>query len=159
MSKLIHFRKPRLRFTPKGVRITRPSARIGGKVGVNISKSGYSTSVRTGIGTFSSKRHKWVPKITPAQSGERRGCFTTIIRILILPFAFIATIIKALLNLKITLPFIKERPVQVNAVLLLLILIALCFGCTIAYVIADNSLRSIGVLPTFTPTPTLTLTP
>lgn len=96
MSKLIHIRKPKLRVTSKGVRVTKPSARIGGKVGVNISKSGYSTSVRTGIGTFSSERHKWAPEATKTKAAKRRGCSAAIIGILFLPLAFIGTIINAL---------------------------------------------------------------
>jgi len=33
MGKLIKFRKPRIRITSKGVRIIKPSARIGGAAG------------------------------------------------------------------------------------------------------------------------------
>ena len=53
MAKLISFRKPRLRVGPKGVRFTSPSARIGGKAGLNISKRGISASARTPVGTIS----------------------------------------------------------------------------------------------------------
>lgn len=56
MSKLISVRKPRLRIGPTGVRVTRPSARIGGKAGLNISKRGVSASVRTPVGTISTRK-------------------------------------------------------------------------------------------------------
>jgi hypothetical protein len=55
-KKLIKIRKPKLRITPKGVKITNPSARIGGKIGLNISKSGVSGSARTKLGTVSTGR-------------------------------------------------------------------------------------------------------
>jgi len=48
--------KPRVRITSKGVKIIPPRARIGGQVGVNISKSGVGASVRTRHGTVSTKR-------------------------------------------------------------------------------------------------------
>jgi hypothetical protein len=48
--------KPRVRITSKGVRIIPPRAHIGGKVGVNVSKSGISASVRTKHGTVNTKR-------------------------------------------------------------------------------------------------------
>ena len=53
MGKLIKYRKPRLRVTPKGVRVTKPSARIGGKVGLNVSSRGTSAGARTRLGTIS----------------------------------------------------------------------------------------------------------
>jgi hypothetical protein len=56
MGKLISYRKPRLRVTPKGVRVTKPSARIGGKLGLNVSSRGISGSARTKLGTISTGR-------------------------------------------------------------------------------------------------------
>lgn len=53
--KLINIRKPRLRISKKGIGITPPSARIGGKVGINISKRGVSGSVRTKYGTANTR--------------------------------------------------------------------------------------------------------
>jgi len=55
-AKLFSFRKPKVRITKKGLRVTSPSARIGGKSGLNISKSGLSYSIRTKLGTWNSKR-------------------------------------------------------------------------------------------------------
>lgn len=55
-SSLFSFRKPKFRITSKGLKITPPSARIGGKTGINISKSGVSGSMRTKHGTFNTKR-------------------------------------------------------------------------------------------------------
>lgn len=68
MAKLLSFRKPKLRVSSKGVRVTKPSARIGGKVGANISSKGVSFSARTPIGTVSSR--------TGYTSGgtRRKGC-------------------------------------------------------------------------------------
>ncbi len=45
MGKLFTVRKPKLRLTKRGGRITRPSARIGGTFGVNISSRGVHASV------------------------------------------------------------------------------------------------------------------
>jgi hypothetical protein len=49
-KKLISIRKPKLKITRKGVKVTKPSARIGGKAGVNLSSKGVSASLRTGKG-------------------------------------------------------------------------------------------------------------
>lgn len=54
-KKLVHIRQPKVRITSKGVRTSKPSARIGGKTGLNISSHGVSASTRTPIGTFNSK--------------------------------------------------------------------------------------------------------
>lgn len=56
MAKLIKIRKPKVRITTKGVRVSKPSARIGGKTGLNISSQGVSGSVRTGMGTYNTKK-------------------------------------------------------------------------------------------------------
>lgn len=55
-KKLFSVRKPRLRVTSKGFHVRAPSARVGGKIGVNISKSGFSSSVRTGHGSYNTRR-------------------------------------------------------------------------------------------------------
>ncbi len=46
MGKLFSIRRPSLRLTKRGVRVTKPSARIGGAFGVNISSRGVHASVR-----------------------------------------------------------------------------------------------------------------
>lgn len=56
MAKKASIRKPQLRITPKGVRVTKPSVRVGGAVGVNLSAKGARASVRTKKGTLSTKR-------------------------------------------------------------------------------------------------------
>lgn len=56
MGKLFSFRKPKIKLTKKGLKVTNPSLRIGGKAGVNVSKSGVSASLRTSAGTVNSKR-------------------------------------------------------------------------------------------------------
>ena len=66
MGKLISYRKPRLRVTPKGVRVTKPSARIGGKVGLNLSSRGISASARSKLGTINTG------KLT--QGSRNSGC-------------------------------------------------------------------------------------
>lgn len=55
-KKLIKIRKPKMRLTSKGLKVTRPSARIGGKAGVNISSKGVSASARTRRGTISTRK-------------------------------------------------------------------------------------------------------
>ncbi len=46
MGKLFSFRKPGFSISTKGIRFRGPSARAGGAVGVNVSKSGVSGSVQ-----------------------------------------------------------------------------------------------------------------
>lgn len=48
MAKLLKIRKPKLRLTSKGLRISRPSARIGEKVGLNVSSRGVHASIHKG---------------------------------------------------------------------------------------------------------------
>jgi len=48
MAKLLKIRKPKLRLTAKGPRLTRPSARIGGNVGLNVSSRGVHASIQKG---------------------------------------------------------------------------------------------------------------
>ena len=48
--KLIKIRKPKVTLTKRGLKVSKPSARIGNKVGVNVSSKGVSTSVKTGKG-------------------------------------------------------------------------------------------------------------
>lgn len=55
-KQLISIRKPRMSLTKKGLRVTAPSARIGGKAGLNVSRSGVSYSVRSKAGSFNSTR-------------------------------------------------------------------------------------------------------
>lgn len=48
MAKMIRIRKPRLRVTSRGVRVSKPSVRLGGQVGVNISSRGIKPSIHSG---------------------------------------------------------------------------------------------------------------
>jgi hypothetical protein len=48
MPKSVHVRKGGVRLTSRGLRLTRPSARIGGRVGVNISSRGVHATIRRG---------------------------------------------------------------------------------------------------------------
>lgn len=57
--KLISIRRRKLRVKDGKLSVTNRSARIGGKVGANISKTGISFSTRTPIGTISTKKYKW----------------------------------------------------------------------------------------------------
>ena len=50
------FWKPKGKITSKGLKVTPPRARIGGKAGINVSKSGISGSARTKHGTASTRR-------------------------------------------------------------------------------------------------------
>ena len=54
-SSFFTMRKPRLRISPTGIRITKPSVRIGRQVGLNISSRGMSVSARTPMGTINSR--------------------------------------------------------------------------------------------------------
>ena len=54
--KLIKVRKPKVKLTSKGIKVTKPSARIGGRAGFNISSKGVSASARTKAGTASSRK-------------------------------------------------------------------------------------------------------
>jgi ribosomal protein S6E (S10) len=70
--------------------VTPPSARIGGKTGLNISKRGVSGSVRTKYGTFNSRRG-----FSPRLPGRRRtkakggcclpGCGILVMAIMVVP--------------------------------------------------------------------------
>jgi hypothetical protein len=71
-KKLITVRKPRLRITPKGVKVTNPSMRIGGKTGINVSKSGMSASHRGKLATFTTGR------LTPKKLGKS-GCSSVLL--------------------------------------------------------------------------------
>ena len=55
-AKLFSFRGPKLKVGKKGLRVTKPTARIGGKAGVNISSNGVSASLRTKSGSVSTRR-------------------------------------------------------------------------------------------------------
>ncbi len=46
MGKLFSFRRPGLSISTRGIRFRGPSARAGGAVGINVSKSGVSGSVQ-----------------------------------------------------------------------------------------------------------------
>lgn len=50
------FTKPKLKISSKGVKLQAPRVRLGKKVGLNISKSGVSGSIRTKAGTLNTKR-------------------------------------------------------------------------------------------------------
>jgi len=57
MSKLIRIRMPRLRITTKGVKVVKPSARVGGRnVGINVSSKVASASVGTRGATYNTRR-------------------------------------------------------------------------------------------------------
>ncbi len=75
-KKLIKVRKPKLRITPKGVKVTRPSARIGGKTGINLSSSGMSASMRTKFGTINTGRASWKNK-SQKRTSSCLGCSIT----------------------------------------------------------------------------------
>lgn len=93
MSKLISVRKPRLRIGPTGVRVTRPSARIGGKAGLNISKRGVSASVRTPVGTISTR------KVGGSRGTRKAGAAGCVLPALLLLTALVAAIVVAIVAL------------------------------------------------------------
>ena len=55
-NKLLHFRLPKLRFSTRGVKLQRPTMRVGGKAGMNVSSQGVSGSVRAKGVSVSTKR-------------------------------------------------------------------------------------------------------
>lgn len=60
MGKPIKVRKPKIRITRKGIKLSRPSFRIGGKkLGVNVSSSGVSQSGKVaGVGYNTGNKKK-----------------------------------------------------------------------------------------------------
>lgn len=54
-SSAIRITGPRVRVTPRGIRVAKPRARVGRRTGVNVSASGVSLSTRTKAGTFNTK--------------------------------------------------------------------------------------------------------
>jgi hypothetical protein len=82
MGKLFTFRKPKLKVTKKGIKVTSPSARIGGKSGINLSKTGVSASLRTPLGTANTG------KFNPLKASKKNksGCFGILIFIFLIIF-------------------------------------------------------------------------
>jgi hypothetical protein len=79
MAKWFRIRKPSLRLTSKGPKIRAPSVRVGGKAGINVSKSGVSGSVRTPLGSYSTRRGltSRMPRLFSRgskSSHRRKGC-------------------------------------------------------------------------------------
>lgn len=68
-AKLFSFRGHKLKVGKKGLRVTKPTARIGGKAGLNISSKGVSASLRTKSGSVSTRRgisitpFRWLSKL------------------------------------------------------------------------------------------------
>ena len=76
---------PRVRVGKRGIKLQAPRARIGGKTGVNISKSGISASVRTGHGSLST-RTGWSGRLLPRPRArnKRPGCLSVVILVAVL---------------------------------------------------------------------------
>jgi len=81
--KLISVRKPKLRITPRGVKVTKPSARIGRKAGVNVSSRGVSASVRTKAGTISTGRPR----------KKKKGCGLAVLALALVPVGLALAVI------------------------------------------------------------------
>jgi hypothetical protein len=84
------------------------------------------------------------------KQSKNAGCLNTIFRLIGAP-------IKALSSIKLTLPI--GRGYQASGLLIGVFLCALCICGSIGYVWTDTQLRTIGLLPTYTPHPTATNTP
>jgi hypothetical protein len=80
---------PRLRITKNGLKIQPPRARIGGKVGLNISKSGVSGSVRTRSGSFSTKRGITLATSRRKAAKSAAGCLIPIVLSLLLVLSIV----------------------------------------------------------------------
>lgn len=150
MGKWLKFRLPKLRITAKGVRITKPSARIGGAAGVNLSSKGVSASVRTGVGTLNSKRGLTLrmPKMSSKQSSPRAGSSTSEGETMGQSTGKLAQGCSGIL----TNPILSVRGVNLSLLGMLVIACVCCF----AYGMGDHAIRSVGLLPTYTPRPTAT---
>ena len=72
--KLVRVRKPRLRITSKGIKMSKPSVRVGGKTGVNIGKRGVSVSTRGKGWSLNSRRGLSVGGTRRAGKAGRAGC-------------------------------------------------------------------------------------
>jgi hypothetical protein len=81
-KKLIKIRTPKLKITSKGVKVTKPSARIGGKTGLNISSKGVSASHRTKYGTLST-RTGWTRR------KRKKGCSMLLLILSVLPLGVV----------------------------------------------------------------------
>lgn len=77
MAKKVSVYSPRIKVSKRGVRFVAPRARIGGRAGLNISKSGVNASLRTKRGTLNS----------------RHGCTGKLFLILLLPLIIFGWII------------------------------------------------------------------
>lgn len=77
-KKLLRITRPKLRVTGKGVKLQAPRARVGGKVGLNISKRGVNASAHTGVGSFNTTHgvNLRVPKMKSSKAARRKsgGC-------------------------------------------------------------------------------------
>jgi hypothetical protein len=81
-KKLIKVRKPKLKITSRGVKVTKPAARIGGKTGLNISSKGVSASHRTKCGTLST-RTGWTRR------KRKKGCSLMLLALSVLPLSVV----------------------------------------------------------------------
>jgi hypothetical protein len=73
MSKLIRFRKPSLRVSSKGLKLSGGTVRVGDKAGINISRSGISGSVQTGRGSLKAE----IAHTSKKKSKPKKGCLPT----------------------------------------------------------------------------------
>lgn len=55
-GRFVKVSKPKVSLTSKGVNVSKPSMRIGRKIGINISSKGISASLRSKLGTLSTRR-------------------------------------------------------------------------------------------------------
>jgi hypothetical protein len=96
------------------------------------------------------------------QDVSKRGCLASLlhglVQVIAIPLRWLARLLKALINLKFTLPLKRETPLRISALAILAILSVGCFACSLIYNAADSSLRAVGILPTITLTPSVTPT-
>lgn len=89
--------------------------------------------------------------------GLIRALIEALIRVIAGAFRLVVSAGKWLNQKKVTLPI--RGGYRVSGLLLVVFLCFLCMGCSLVYTWTDMQLRSIGILPTYTPTPSSTPIP
>ena len=72
MKKVKVTRKPEIRVTSKGVRVSRGTLRVGGKVGLTIGRRGIGLNIKTKRGTISSRRGILISSVACLIRGKKK---------------------------------------------------------------------------------------
>lgn len=85
-----------------------------------------------------------------------RSCLSTLLAVIVWPVTALVSLGRRAAAQKVTLPI--KGGIHTNVFVIILTLLTLCCGFQITVTAAGNGLRSVGILPTFTPTATHTPT-